>query len=75
MKLYLWEKEVQPIPNLGREPLVTGLSCKQKAYIVHQLRHMRMLTWLDPNPTCGMTVSKGEETLAKVKDLWSMLMA
>jgi len=69
MKLYMWEKEVRPIPNLGREPPVTGPSHKQKACIVHLLRHVRMLTWLDLDPTHGMAVSKGEETLAEVKDL------
>ena len=34
-----------------------------------------MLTWLNPDPTRGMTVSKGNETLARRKDLWSMSMA
>ena len=31
-----------------------------------------MLTWLDPYPTRGMAMSKGEETLAIGKDLWSV---
>jgi len=31
-----------------------------------------MLTWLDLDPTSGMVVSKGEEMLAEVKDLWSV---
>ena len=36
---------------------------------VHQPRHVRVLTWLDLDPTRGMTVSKGERTLVEEKDL------
>ena len=42
---------------------------------LHQPRHGRMLTWLDSNPTCGITVSKGKEMLAEEEDLWLVPMA
>ena len=42
------------------------------SYTIHQSRHVRVLTWLDLDTTRGMVVSNGEETLAKVKDLWSV---
>ena len=38
--------------------------------ILHQSRHVRMLTWLDPNPIRGIAMSKGRETLAEEGDLW-----
>ena len=42
--------------------------------ILHQLRHVRMLTWLDPSHTRGIAVSKGKEMLAEGKDLWPVPM-
>ena len=39
---------------------------------LHQPRHMRVLTWLDPNLTHGATVSKGKGMLAEGEDLWSV---
>ena len=37
---------------------------------IHQLRHVRVLTWLDLDITRGVVVSNGEEMLVEVKDLW-----
>ena len=34
-----------------------------------------MLTWLDPDCTHGMAISKGEKTLVGEKDLWFVLTA
>ena len=42
---------------------------------LQQPRHVRMLAWLDLDPTCGIDVCKGRETLAEEEDLWLMPMA
>ena len=42
---------------------------------LQQPRHVRMLTWLDLDLTCGIDVSKGRETLVEGEDLWLMPMA
>ena len=42
--------------------------------MLHQPRHVRVLTWLDPDPTNGLAMRKGREKLAEGEDICLMPM-